>query len=67
MFKATNVIEIAKDREEGIQDEFIPLWYEVESRRIKNETTETIRFNWTDEWMEEERKEKFMLPDELDP
>lgn len=66
LFKATNVIEIAKDREEGIQDEFIPLWYEVESRRIKNETTETIRFNWTDEWMEEERKEKFMLPDELE-
>lgn len=66
LFKATNVIEIAKDREEGIQDEFIPLWYEVESRRIKNETTETIRFNWTDEWMEEERKEKFMIPDEIE-
>ena len=66
LFNATNVIEIAKDREEGIQDEFIPLWYEVESRRIKNETTETIRFNWTDEWMEEERKEKFMIPDELE-
>ena len=28
IYKCTNVIEIAKDRDGGVQDEFIPLWYE---------------------------------------
>ena len=60
LFNGTNVIEIAKDREEGIQDEFIPLWYEIESRRMKNSQTEVIKYNWTTEWIEEERTEEFM-------
>jgi len=60
LFKGTNVIEIAKDREEGIQDEFIPLWYETESRRMKNESTEVIKFKWTTEWAEQEAEEQFM-------
>ena len=63
LFNGTNVIEIAKDREEGIQDEFIPLWYEIESRRIKNSQTEVIKYNWTTEWIEEERTEEFMDSD----
>ena len=50
----TNIIEIAKDREEGIQDEFINLWYEPESRQMKNDKTETIRYGWTDVWNEED-------------
>lgn len=67
LFKGTNVVEIAKDREEGIQDEFIPLWYETESRRLKNDTTEVIKFKWTTEWAEQEAEEKFMNadPDEI--
>ena len=67
LFKGTNVVEIAKDREEGIQDEFIPLWYETESRRLKNDTTEVIKFKWTTEWAEQEAEEKFMDadPDEI--
>ena len=64
LFKGTNVIEIAKDREEGIQDEFIPLWYESESRRMKNSLTEVIKFKWTTEWIEEEREAEFMDVDE---
>lgn len=35
IYKCTNVIEIAKDRDGGVQDEFIPLWYEKESKRLK--------------------------------
>jgi predicted ATP-dependent serine protease len=64
LFKGTNVIEIAKDREEGIQDEFIPLWYETESRRLKNDSTEVIKFKWTTEWAEQEAEDKFM---DIDP
>ena len=60
LFNSTNVIEIAKDREEGIQDEFIPLWYEIESRRMLNERTEVIKFKWTAEWTEKEREDDFM-------
>jgi archaellum biogenesis ATPase FlaH len=67
LFNGTNVIEIAKDREEGIQDEFIPLWYEKESRRMKNEKTEVIKFKWTTEWAEEEKDNEFMpVPDDLE-
>ena len=61
---STNVIEIAKDREAGIQDEFIPLWYEKESRRMLNEKTEVIKFKWTTEWMEHEAEADFM---DVDP
>ena len=66
LFKGTNVIEIAKDREEGIQDEFIPLWYEIESRRMKNSSTEVIKFKWTTEWAEQEAEEEFMPVDDLE-
>lgn len=58
--QGTNIIEIAKDREAGIQDEFIPLYYETESRRMLNDRTEVIKFKWTTEWLEEETEEEFM-------
>jgi archaellum biogenesis ATPase FlaH len=60
LFNGTNVIEIAKDREEGIQDEFIPLWYEIESRRMLNNQTEVIKYKWTSEWAEQEQNDQFM-------
>ena len=63
LFNGTNVIEIAKDREAGIQDEFIPLWYEKESRRMLNEQTEVIKYKWTTEWAEEEAEADFMPVD----
>ena len=67
LFRGTNVIEIAKDREAGIQDEFIPLWYEKESRRMLNSQTEVIKYKWTTEWAEQEAEEDFMpVEDEED-
>ncbi len=48
IYNATNVIEIAKDREFGNIDKFIPLWFERESRRMKNEITETKVYGWCD-------------------
>lgn len=50
VYKATNVIEICKDRDGGAQDVFIPLWYEKESKRLKNYETENIIYGWDDEF-----------------
>ena len=46
MYEATNVIEIVKDRDGGNQDVFIPLWYEIESKRLKNEKSENKIYGW---------------------
>jgi len=41
IFAATNCIEIAKDRDSGNQDVYIPLYYEKESKRLQNYRGET--------------------------
>lgn len=46
LYRATNVIEIAKDRDGGIQDHFIPLFYEKESKRLKNCVEENKIYGW---------------------
>ncbi len=48
LYTASNVIEIAKDRDGGLQDYFIPLYYEVESKRLKNNFTENKIYGWGD-------------------
>ena len=40
IYQATNVIEIAKDRDGGVMDYFIPLYYEPETKRLKNYSSE---------------------------
>lgn len=45
-YTGTNVIEVAKDRESGTQDWFIPLWYETETKRMKNSLTENVIYGW---------------------
>lgn len=44
----TNVIEIAKDREHGTCDVFVDLYYETESKRLKNYKAESIVYGWND-------------------
>ena len=46
IYRSTNVIEIAKDRDGGTQDVFVPLWYEEETKRLKNDPTETKFYGW---------------------
>lgn len=46
LYEATNCIEIAKDRDGGIQDKFIPLWYEKETKRLKNSISENVIYGW---------------------
>ena len=45
-YESTNCIEICKSREGGIQDEFVPLWYEVNTKRLKNDMSENIHYGW---------------------
>ena len=42
----TNVVEIAKDREYGTQDEFISLYFEESSKRLKNSRDEYVHYGW---------------------
>lgn len=46
LYQATNVIEITKDREGGVQDVFIPLYYEEGTKRLKNEVAENYIYGW---------------------
>lgn len=45
-YAGTNVIEICKNRDNGVQDLFIPLWYEPETKRLKNYASENIVYEW---------------------
>ena len=44
----TNVMEICKDRENGTQDKFISLWYEPETKRLKNSSSilDYVYYGW---------------------
>lgn len=44
--ECTNVIEITKDREGGLQDVFIPLYYEESTKRLRNSPDEFISYGW---------------------
>lgn len=46
IYQATNVIEIAKDRDGGVMDYFIPLYYEIETKRLKNYSAENKVYGW---------------------
>ena len=45
-YLCSNVIEIAKDRDGGTMDYFIPLYYEPETKRLKNYISETKIYGW---------------------
>lgn len=44
----TNIVEIVKDRDHGTQDVFIPLYFEQETKRLKNSFTENKIYKWAD-------------------
>lgn len=45
----TNMIEIVKDREHGHVERFIPLYYEQETKRLKNSKDENFVYGWKEE------------------
>ena len=46
LFKCQNVIEICKDRDGGLQDEFIPLFFDKTCKRLKNSEFENLAYGW---------------------
>lgn len=46
IYRASNCIEITKDRDGGAIDTFIPLYYEQGTKRLKNEETENKEYGW---------------------
>ena len=48
-FKYQLVLEVAKNRSLGVVDQIIGLYYENETRRIKNEIAENIVYGWMEE------------------
>lgn len=44
-----NCIEVCKNRMFGIVDFLVGMYYEIESRRFKNDINENIRYGWQDE------------------
>lgn len=63
-YSGTNVIEIAKDRDMGTQDVFIPLWYEPETKRLKNEASEMIHYGWdtSDDFVSVDSNDGYYVP-----
>lgn len=49
IYECSNAIEIAKDRDGGTQDVFVPLFYERETRRLKNSFEENKIYKWKKE------------------
>ena len=43
---ANNIIEVAKDRENGTQDLFINLYYDEHSKRLQNAMDENVIYSW---------------------
>lgn len=60
-YSGTNVIEIAKDRDGGSTDVFIPLWYEVESKRLKNSLVENVIYGWNQDAPKNQPVEEYRL------
>lgn len=48
LYECSNVIEVCKNRDLGIQDYFVGLHYEVESKRFLNEKFEPKSYGWED-------------------
>jgi archaellum biogenesis ATPase FlaH len=45
----SNVLEVAKNRQMGIVDHLVGMYYEVESRRLKNSIAEHVVYGWAEE------------------
>lgn len=48
IYQYSNVIEVCKNRELGVEDFFAGMYFEKESRRLLNEQNEIRKYNWED-------------------
>lgn len=66
IYSSTNAIEIAKDRDGGTQDYFVPLYYERESKRLKNNKAENKIYGWcNDDGFEQIAQEQIPFEEDL--
>lgn len=49
LYQADNVIEICKDRDLGNRDVNVPLYFEKETKRLRNNPAEYIHYGWEQE------------------
>lgn len=56
-----NIIEVAKNRDDGVADFVVGLFYEPETKRFKNSKAENIHYDW------EEHYEEYTVPEESFP
>ncbi len=56
-----NVIEVAKNRDYGVADFIVGLFYEPETKRFKNSKSEQMHYDW------EEQIEHYTLPEPIQP
>jgi len=64
LYQADNVIEICKDRDLGNRDVYIPLWFEKETKRLKNDPAEYIHYGWEKDFDPAKEFEMVEAPDE---
>ena len=57
----SNVLEVAKNRQMGVVDYLVGMYYEQESRRLKNSIAEHIHYGWED--FKEEELAQMPIPD----
>lgn len=55
----SNVLEVAKNRQMGIVDHLVGMYFEMESRRLKNTVAEHIVYGW----QEEPEQESMYMPE----
>ena len=67
-FGYSNVMEVMKNRDLGVEDELIGMFYEVSSKRLLNAPNEARAFKWDDFSLQEKRTEEWEpLADEDNP
>ena len=50
LYKYTNVIEVCKNRDHGVEDYFVGMYFEPESKRLLNQENEQKHYKWELEW-----------------
>ena len=59
------VVEVAKNRSVGVMDYLVGLYYEQESRRIKNDVAENIVFGWQEQPVQTTFEDPGDIPEEI--
>ncbi len=62
-FKYGNALEVAKNRDLGVVDFYVGLYYEMESKRFLNDFTDNPCYGWQESIMKEEPQIKYPLFD----